>query len=285
MSVKRTLLILLSFALAAGCLMAHPCLADAKKKGKGGGGKKPIKLSTAGLKQDVQRAQAGLAHATQRGVAAQGRLAASQARAMTVRSALEAARADVEEANRQLRQIEAEIVRDQGPDSEYAEALTDLRKAEKNYQEVRARVYQTPEYLAKYREAASSPRRAELLPKIRKEAEAKDPDYARAAMQMDIRRQNYEQLRMRLFQQDPDWVAASKAGVEARRRQAEAQEHFKSAMVSKGISASNLSKAARDSAAAQQAIKKGADAIKAVEAYNKKVDQVRQRSNSRSRRR
>lgn len=278
-------MVLLSFALAAGFLMAHPSFADAKKKGKGGQGKKPIKLSTSGLKQDVQQAQAGLAHATQRGVAAQGRLAASQARATTVRGALEAARADVEEANRQLRAIEAEIVRSQGPDSEYAEALSDLQEAEKNYQEVRARVYQTPEYLAKYREAASSPRRAELLPKIRKEAEQKDPDYGRSALQMDIRRQNYEQLRMRLFQQDPDWVAASKAGVEARRRQAEAQEHFKSAMVSKGISASNLSKATRDAAAAQEAIKKGTAAIKAVEGYNKKVDQVRSRSNPRSRRR
>jgi hypothetical protein len=269
--------------LLAGCILACPTLADAqKKKGNRGGGRKPVKLSTAGLKQDVQQAQAGLAHAHQRGVAAQSRLGASQARAMTVRSALEAARADAEAASQQMRQIEAEIIRSQDDDSKYAEALADLKEAEKHYQEVRARVYKTPAYLAKYREAASSSQRATLLPKIRKEAEQSDPDYSRAALMMTIRRQNYEQLRMQLFQEDPDWVAASKAGIEARHRQAEAQEHFKSAMMSKGITAGNLSKATRDAAAAHHAINKGTAAIKAVEAYNRKVDQSRQRSNSRS---
>ena len=160
-----------------------------------------------------------------------------------------------------------------------------MQEAEKNYHEIRARVYKTPDYLAKYREAAGLSDRATRLAEVRKEAEEKDPDFAKAAMQMTIKRQAYEQLRMELFQQNPDWVALSKAALEARRRQAEAQEHFQSAMVSKGITASNLSKATRDAAAAQQAIAKGSAAIKTVEAHNKKADQGRKHSDSRSRRR
>jgi hypothetical protein len=282
---RKTLLLVALLAVVASLLTPCPSVAEAKKKGGKGGGQKPVKLSTSGLKANVQQAQAGLADAMQRGVAAQSRLAASQSRAMTVRGALEAARMDAEEATRQLRQIEADIVRSQEPDSRYADALKDFEEAEKHYHEVRAHVYETPEYLAKYREAASSPDRATRLPAIRKEAELKDPEYSRAAMQMAIKSQAYERLRMELFQANPDWVATSKAAVEARRRQAEAQEHFQSATVSKGITASNLSKASRDAAAAQQAIAKGSNAIKAVEAYNKKVDQAGKRSHSSSRHR
>ena len=56
-------------------------------------------------------------------------------------------------------------------------------------------------------------------------------------------------------------------------------------MVSKGITSANLSKAIRDSAAAQTAISKGQAAIKTVEAHNKKVAEQQRRRNQSSRRR
>jgi chromosome segregation ATPase len=271
--------------LALTYVIALPS-AEARGKKKGGKrGPKPIKLSTEGLKEDVARAQAGLAHATDRGVAAQSRLGASHARAQNARQALEAARLDAEEATEQLKRIEARVVDSQGPDSKYADLLKDFTEAEQHYQKIRERVYESPEYLAKYREAASSSKRASLLPKIRKEAEEKEPEYRKAATQLVVKRTMYEQHRSTLLQQNPDWLAASKAALQARRRQAEAQEHYKSAMVSKGITASNLSKAARDATAAHRAIEKGRDAIKQVEAYNKKVDTVRKRQSSSRRRR
>jgi hypothetical protein len=274
---------LLSFFVLA-CLVVQPMAMAAGKK-KGGKGKKPIKISTSGLKEDVGRAQAGLAHAVDRGVAAQSRLGYSYSRAQNARSAVEGARMDAENATEELKRIETEIVRAQDLDSKYADALKDWKEAERRYHEIRAGLYKSPEYLAKYRAAASSSNRAALLPKIRKEAEENNPDYKKAAMQMTIQKQTYEQVRMALFQEDADWVAASKAALEARRRQAQAQEHYKSAMVSKGITASNLSKATRDAVGAQMAIKKGQSAIKSVEAYNKKVDQQRKKSNQSSRRR
>ncbi len=273
---------LLSFFVLA-CLVVQPMAMAAGKK-KGGKGKKPIKLSTAGLKEDVGRAQAGLAHAVDRGIAAQSRLGHSYSRAQNARSAVEGARMDAEDATEELKRIATEIVRAQDLDSKYADALKAWKEAEQRYQEIRAGLYKSPEYLAKYRAAASSSNRATLLPKIRKEAE-NNPEYKKAAMQMTIQKQIYEQVRMALFNEDADWVAASKAALEARRRQAQAREHYKSAMVSKGITASNLSKATRDAAGAQMAIKKGQSAIKAVEAYNKKADQQRKKSSQSSRRR
>lgn len=282
--IQRSRLVVLLTLFAAVCLIAQSSAVAAGKKKGGGKGKKPMKLSTSGLKEDVARAQAGLAHAVDRGVAAQSRLGSNQARAQHAHSVMEGAKMDAENATEELKRIETQIVRSQGDDSKYAEALNDWKEAERKYQEIRAGLYKSPDYLAKYRTAMSSPNRATLLPKVRKEAED-NPEYKKAAMQMTIQKQMYEQVRMTLFQADADWVAASKAALEARRRQAEAAEHFKSAMVSKGITASNLSKATRDAAAAQMAIKKGADAIKTVEAYNKKVDQHRQRSNYNNRRR
>ena len=96
---------------------------------------------------------------------------------------------------------------------------------------------------------------------------------------------SYDQARSALFQTDPEYAAASKAALEAKKRQAEAQEYFKGAMVSKGITAANLSKAARDSAAAQTAINKTQAAIKTVEAHNKKMQEQQRRRNSSSNRR
>jgi hypothetical protein len=276
-------------SLLAGALLMgyafHPAAVDAAKKKGGKGRKGGVKISSQGLKEDVARAQAGLAHANQRGVAAQSRLGASQARAMAAYNAVEAAKAEAEEAGQRLRQIEAQLTTSQGPDSDYAAALKDLREAEKWQAEVRARVYNSAEYQAKYREAMRSPNKATLLPKIRREAEKADPEFAQSAVRLQVMKTRYEQARTALFQNDPEYVAASKTAMEAKKRQAEAQKHFKAAMVSKGITSANLSKAARDSAAAQAAIAKGQAAIKAVEAHNKKVEQQRRNSQHYRRRR
>jgi hypothetical protein len=267
------------------CLALYPADAVAAKK-KGGRGKSAPKISTQGLKEDVARAQAGLAHANQRGVAAQSRLGASHARAMTAYNVVEAAKSEAESAAQRLRQIEAQLTTSQGPDSEYAAALKDLREAEKWQAEVRARVYESATYQAKYREALRSPNKATLLPKVRREAEKADPDFDRAAIRLQVMKTRYEQARTALFKNDPEYVAASKTAMEAKKRQAEAQEHFKAAMVSKGITSANLSKAIRDSAAAHEAISKGQAAIKTVEAHNKKVqEQQRRRNQSYHRRR
>jgi hypothetical protein len=278
------LIYLVSWSLLA-CLAFQPAVADAAKK-KGGKGKKGgMKISTQGLKEDVARAQAIQAHANQRGVAAQSRLGASQARAMSAHGAVQAAKAEAESAAQRLRQIEAQLTSSQGPDSDYADALKDLREAEKWQAEVRGRVYKSADYQAKYREALRSPNKATLLPKIRREAEASDPEFHQAALRLQVMKTRYEQARSALFQNDPEYVAASKAALAAKKRQAEAQEHFKAAMVSKGITSANLSKAARDSAAAREAIIKGQAAIKTVEAHNKKVQEQQRRSSSHRRRR
>lgn len=269
---------LLSWSLLA-CLVFCPAAADAAKKKGGRGGKSAPKISTQGLKEDVARAQAGLAHANQRGVAAQSRLGASQARAMAAYNAVEAAKAEAESAAQRLRQIEAQLTTSQGADSGYAEALKDLREAEKWQAEVRARVYNSADYQAKYREALRSPNKATLLPKVRREAEKADPEFAQSAIRLEVMKTRYDQARTALFQNDPEYVAASKAAMEAKKRQAEAQEHFKGAMVSKGITSANLSKAIRDTAAAQEAISKGQAAIETVEAHNKKVAEQQRRRN------
>jgi chromosome segregation ATPase len=178
---------------------------------------------TLAIQQQVAEARQVLATAETRAALSQAQVNQAVEKLSSIRTALEAARADDREAEKTLRAVEAEILAEQGPHSEFARAQTALEETQRAlHRQLHGSVAlpddaQLPSEPARLADSLK-------LTEAQRQALQNDAGYQQAYQGLKEAARNLERVRQALLQQDADWIAARQDCRDAEQRARESEQ-------------------------------------------------------------
>ena len=210
-------------------------------------------------------AQQVLAAAQMKGSSAQFELDSAVAKLRETSDEFRSAQSTARQLQKQLHEIEQEIVADQSADSPYATALARLEAARGEQSRVQAA------YLAKP-EAASALAGLAGPELAAKKAELLDlhPEYTAAKERMAAAGSEVDRLRRELFRADSDWKETAEALTQARQEENEAEKKAAAQGTSQLAPSRDLRQADRAAAAARQSLAQAEDTLRSLRPKGKK---------------
>lgn len=208
------------------------------------------------IQQQLSVARQILANAESQTAMSQGEVNQALAKLSGIRTEIESAEDDVEQAVKTLHAIEAEILAEQPPDSEFATALAAETQAKDDVHRAIHRVLGLPEHPGQSVDAALLNDVAEISAAQRQALDS-DVNYLVAQQDLKDAAARVEKLRRQLFQANADWIAAERDLSEAHTRAREGTEQAKTAGLSSLDDRQDLSRAQNVAAAARALVAQG----------------------------
>ncbi len=184
------------------------------------------------------------------------------------KTAIGAAEEEVKKAVQALKDLEKKIEDAEPSGSTFTKARAALEGAEKAYREAQDRVLKSPEYKAKYNQLVQSQSESPAL--LRKQALDDDEGVAKAKGELEAFKGPHSKARAELLEKHPEWVKASQAVREAKKRLAEAVNKVGGEVLHKRTASRDLKKAAAAQATARAAAKQDEANLKKKAAEKKK---------------
>jgi hypothetical protein len=192
------------------------------------------------LRRQLDAARGVLSAAQSSGSLSQQALDEAARKLSSIRTELEQVRLDAKEAEKTMRGIEAEILAEQAPDSEYVHAKMAVDEAKQLLQRESRRVF-----------PAADPAR---LTAAQREMLENDEGYQRAKAKLEFAAKALDRERQKLFRADPQWTAAQKDLYAARQEEDRQEQTSVATGVGTLDDKQNLKSAQSLAAAAQSVI-------------------------------
>jgi len=226
-------------------------------------GRSSAAAAAARKKQTIQTIQNQVAVARQVLVAAESQTAMSEKELAAVRERITATRGEIEAAGSEerealaaLRETEADILDDQGPETPLGKAKAALDEAQRALDVELHRVVSLPEHAATLTPAERSAEARALSAKDRQTLQS-DTQYLLALSSLENAKRDYARVREDVFKRDPEWVAASKAVGEAHRKESKAKRDGSAGALPAMSTKRNLRTSQEVAAAARATIAQG----------------------------
>jgi hypothetical protein len=177
------------------------------------------------IESQIAYAQEVLDEAVSSGEQAQSKLDGYQARIAAARSAIGDAMAEQSADNKSMHEIEAQMVSEQGPDSE-------LGKAQAKVDEIRLLLDKEAHRVLSLPQHSSQPKAAEcahelaILSPDQKDQLKSDAQFRAAEEELKAAIQEVVRVRRKLFETNKDWVAARDAATQAQHERAQADNEL-----------------------------------------------------------
>lgn len=227
---------------------------------------------------DVAAAQAALQGAKAQGSLAEGKLNMAQAKITVALQIIQRMKEEIDAAEANLRQIEADLEARQPPDSDYARAKAWAASATQAYLAERAKVFASPAYKGALARAKASDDPAEAMARVQREALEQAPNFSKIQAERDAAEGRYALLRQELFTTDETWKSASGALRMIRGQIAEAESMIASGGLHKASAIGSYRQAQDAVEAANAALARSQAELKAVQAKLAKSRASRDRS-------
>ena len=179
------------------------------------------------IQQQVAAAQGVLSAAQSQTTMSQSQVSEAMSKLKKIRSDIEVAHDDVQQASKSLREIEAEIVAEQTPESEYGKAKTAFDDAQHASHLIIHRLAGLPGTIDANESRSGLDHLSGLTAEQQKELEA-DTAYQTAERQLQLAASTLKELRQKLFESDSDWTAGQRELLDAKQRSSEETRQVKS---------------------------------------------------------
>lgn len=264
------LVVLVAMTACAGDAFAQKRRSRNRNRGNSQAQRQAVQQSLAQAKAQAAVAQQALAIASKQVGAAGSAVSAAEGRMTSAGAAFQSAEDDLRNAEREVRELEQQIVDSQANDSPFAEARDAMERAKKAYDDQRGKVERAINYKARYEAALASSNKAELLPKLQQEL-LNHSDLLRASITFEAARQACEREKAALLAADPSWKAATDATRAAQSTSSKATIELNNSRLKLAGAKDDYRLAAKAAVAAQAALAQAQAAIGQLEQQQKRL--------------
>jgi chromosome segregation ATPase len=231
-----------------------------------------LKTAISAAKTRVQRAEAVASAASGVYSKRQSEAGESSGRFHTALRDLEQADNDKFGASQELAELRAKIEKFEPEDSPLKKARAEYDAAVEALAEIRSDIYQSDKYHVLYEAAMKSANKAEELERVTEVCFEEDLDYRQAKKRVEHAKSEYNQIRYKLYEADPDWAPAVERAKAATIAKNKAATGVKASGAESGIERINLREAGKRLAAAQAQLADAKSDLKRLEKQQKSAN-------------